>query len=410
MRALFTTNPGAGHWHPLVPFAEALRARGHEVAFATTRAACAAITVLGFHCFTAGEDETTEEMQRRGERVAARPGTDGAAWAWPNLFAGAWAERRLPDLSAVCRDWGPAVVVREDMEFAGCIAAESLGLPHAAIQVTTWRPRLRPLVVAPLNYLRATVGLPPDPNLAMLDRYLLVCPVPPSFQHPAASLPRTAHAVRPVPFDRSRDEPLPAWLGDLPDRPIVYATMGTVFNRVPGILETILTALRDEPIVLILTIGRDRNPTAFGPQPAHVHIERYIPQSVLFPICDLAVNHGGSGTVMTALSRGLPMVIVPVSADQPDNARRCEQLGVARVITPENRTPEAIRATVRAVLGDPSYRANAERLREEMEQLPEPEHVVGLLERLAVEQRPLVATSEADQAQGLTSPRPETGT
>ena len=408
MRALFTTNPGSGHWHPLVPFAEALQAAGHEVAFATTRAACAGITALGFQCFTAGEDETTEDMQRRREQMAARSGTDGAAWTWPNLFAGAWAERRLPDLSGVCRDWGPAVVVREDMEFAGCIAAEILGLPHAAVQVTTWRPRLRPLVVASLDRLRATVGLPPDPDLAMLDRYLLVCPVPPSFQDPAAPLPRTAHTVRLVPFDRSGDEALPAWVGDLPDRPVVYATMGTAFNRVSGILEAILTGLRDEPLALILTVGRDRDPTAFGPQPAHVHIERYVPQSLLFPSCDLVVNHGGSGTVMTALSHGLPMVIVPVSADQPDNARRCEQLGVARVIAPENRTPEAIRAAVRAVLGDPSYRPNAERMREEMERLPGPEHVVGLLERLVVEQRPLVAMSQTDQAQGLTSPCPET--
>lgn len=54
-------------------------------------------------------------------------------------------------------------------------------------------------------------------------------------------------------------------------------------------------------------------------------------------------------------------------------------------------------------MGDPSYRANAERL-------PGPEHAVGLLERLAVEQRPLVATPETGEAEGLTSPRPEPGT
>ena len=53
------------NWSFLVKFAEALRAAGHEVAFATTRPACAAITALGFHCFPAGEDETTEEMPRR---------------------------------------------------------------------------------------------------------------------------------------------------------------------------------------------------------------------------------------------------------------------------------------------------------------------------------------------------------
>jgi UDP:flavonoid glycosyltransferase YjiC (YdhE family) len=68
----------------------------------------------------------------------------------------------------------------------------------------------------------------------------------------------------------------------------------------------------------------------------------------------------------------LPMVIVPVSADQPDNARRCEQLGVATVVSPDDRTPEAFRRAVRDLLANPSYRQNAEHLREEMGGCPDP--------------------------------------
>lgn len=107
----------------------------------------------------------------------------------------------------------------------------------------------------------------------------------------------------------------------------------------PGVHAAILAGLRDEPVTLILTVGRDQDPAEVGPQPPHVHVERYIPQSLCFPQCDVVVNHGGSGTGGTALSHGLPMVIIPVSADQPDNGRRCEQLGVAKVITPVERTP-----------------------------------------------------------------------
>jgi UDP:flavonoid glycosyltransferase YjiC (YdhE family) len=389
MRVLFTTTPGSGHWHPLVPFAEALEQAGHEVAFATSPAACAAIRALGFRCFLAGADDTATEAQAQRERLAVLSGTDGAAWAWQNLFAGIWAERRLPDLLAVCAEWQPAVLVRENLEFAGCIAAERIGLPHAAVQVTAWRPWFHPLLVAPLNRLRDGVGLAPDLDLALLYQYLLIVPAPPSYQDPAMPLPPTAHAVCPFAFDRSGDEPLPAWVRTLPDRPVVYATMGTAFNRVDNILEAIVSGLRDEPITLIVTTGRDQDPAGFGPQPPNVHIERYVPQSLLFPHCNLVVTHGGSGTVMTALGHGLPMVIVPVSADQPDNARRGEQLGVAAVIDPDNRTPEAFRAAARAVLGDPGFRQKAERLRAEIDKLPGPEHAVELLERL-VKETPLV--------------------
>ncbi len=390
MRVLFTALPSSGHWHPLIPFAEALQAAGHEVAFATTPAACAAISALGFRCFHAGADETVEEGRARRAKMATL-GTESPAWALPNLFAGIWPAGRLPDLLTVCREWEPTLLVREDMEFAGCIAAERLEIPHAAIQITAWRPWIQPLIAGPLNRLRESVGLPPDPDLTMLYRFLLVVPAPPSYLDPATPPPPTAHAVRHVAFDRSGDEPLPAWVSDLPDRPVVYATMGTVFNQVPGLLEAILIGLRDEPITLIVTTGRDQDPDAFGTQPANVHLERYVPQSLLFPHCDLVVTHGGSGTVLTALGHGLPMVIVPVSADQPDNARRCEQLGVATVIPPANRTSTAFQAAARAVLQDPHFQKNALRLREEMEQLPGPEHAVGWAEQLAREKQPLFA-------------------
>ena len=387
MRVLFSTLPASGHWHPLVPFAEALRAAGHEVAFATAPDRCPAIVGLGFACFPVATDETAEEWEELRQQIAAL-GTGSPAWVMPNLFAGRWATARLPALLAICADWVPAVVVWEETDFAGCVAAERAGLPHAAVQIAAWRPWLHPLLVEPLNRLRDEVGLPPDPDLAMLYRSLLIVPGPPGYQDVDDPLPTTARPVRHVAFDRSGEEPLPAWVDALPDRPLVYATMGTVFNRAPGVLAAILEGLRDEPITLIVTVGRDQDPAAFGPQPPNVHIERYIPQSLLFPRCDLVVTHGGTGTVLTALDHGLPMVLIPFAADQPDNARRCAALGVAKAIAPEERTPEAIRAAIRAVLGNPSYRRNAERLREEMARLPGPEDVVGWLERLATEQRP----------------------
>src|SRR5205085_5969457 len=153
------------------------------------------------------------------------------------------------------------------------------------------------------------------------------------------------------------------WVSELkePDRPTVYATLGTFDNNRTDILSAILDALRDERLNLILTVGRNRDPSEFGPQPPNVHVERYIPQSLLLPYCDMVLCHGGSGTIMDALSFGLPMVIVPIAADQPENAQRCMEAGVARVIDvePDQRQPQhpglpqAIRDATREVLADP---------------------------------------------------------
>ncbi|HSH81126.1 MAG TPA: nucleotide disphospho-sugar-binding domain-containing protein, partial [Herpetosiphonaceae bacterium] len=127
------------------------------------------------------------------------------------------------------------------------------------------------------------------------------------------------------------------------------------------------------------------------PQPANVHIARYIPQSSLLPHCSLVVSHGGSGSVIGALAHGLPMVLIPMGADQPLNAARCADLGVARVLDAVTATPEAAREAAAAVLADPAYRRAAERLRDEIAVLPGPEHAVALLERLAAEKRPLLS-------------------
>ena len=56
-------------------------------------------------------------------------------------------------------------------------------------------------------------------------------------------------------------------------------------------------------------------------------------------------------------------------------------------------TPETVREAVRAVLNEPGYRLQAQRLREEMAALPGPEYAVALLEQLARERQPMVAAS-----------------
>jgi UDP:flavonoid glycosyltransferase YjiC (YdhE family) len=129
-----------------------------------------------------------------------------------------------------------------------------------------------------------------------------------------------------------------------------------------------------------------------GRQPANVHIERFMPQAALLPHCDLVVSHAGSGSVLGALAHGLPMVLLPIGADQPLNAARCQALGVADVLGPLSAAPEMVRAAVTRVLADGGFREAAERIRDEIAALPGPEYGVTLLDRLASKRAPLHST------------------
>ena len=393
MRVLFTCLPFLGHVHPLVPLARALADAGHAVAFATGPSLCPLVEANGCRAFPTGFDPQGRDWFGLFPRLrAVPPGPERTAWFEGRIF-GFMAECATPDLLRVAAGWRPDVIVREPWEYGGCVAAEYLGLPHATAGVGAFHPAdyARSLRAPVLNRLRRAYGLPDDPDLAMLYRYLHLALVPPRFQDPAVPLPPTAHAVRLPPFDRSGAEGLPSWVAALPARPTVYATLGTVANAIPGVFEAILAGLRDEAVNLIVTVGRNQDPSRFGPQPANVHIARYIPQTLLLPRCDLAVAHAGWNTVVACLHHGVPMVLVPFGADMPENARRGAALGVARTIAPSDLTPETVRAAVRAVLADPAYRRNAEGLRDAMAALPGMDHAVALLERLAAERRPIVA-------------------
>ncbi len=307
-----------------------------------------------------------------------------AAQVWQEIFVRTRARRSLPDLLALCRSWKPDRIIRESTEFAGCIAAEVLDLPDATIQVGCWRPEFHRLVGPDLDQLRTEVGLPPDPEQRMLVRNLWLYQIPPSFIEPSRPVPSTAQRMRYEPYDHGpAPTALPAWIEQLDPRPTVYATLGTVYNDAPGVLAAIVAALREEPVNVIVTIGSNQDPAAFGEQPPHVHVERYLPQSLIVPHCDLVLCHGGFGSMLTALREGLPLVMMPIAADQPENARRCAELEVAEVVPPEQRTPETIRKTARTVLAGTRYRRNAARLRDEMEAAPPLRHTVALLEQLA---------------------------
>ena len=380
MRILFTFAGGSGHLEPLVPIARAAKAAGHTVAFAGRPWMIPKVEALGFPAFATGSDVgLTPKRLPLADVDLERDIRDVGAG-----FGRRIARERATDMLALCAEWQPDLLVCEETDFGPMVVAERRGLPYATVLVIAAGSFVRPDAVAgPLNEVRAEHGLPPDPNLAMLSRYLVLSPFPPSYRDPAFPLPATAHSIRPLTLDTARNDPAPAWLTHMDDAPTVYFTLGTIYNMESGdLFQRVLAGLRDLPSNLIVTVGRDIDPAEFGPQPANIHIERYIPQSVILPQCDAVVSHGGSGSVLGALAHGLPMVLIPMGADQPLNAIRCADLGVAQVLDAVAATPETVRAAVATVLADPSYSRAAERLRDEIAALPGPAHAVVLIERL----------------------------
>lgn len=376
MRLLFCTTPLDGHFRPLLPLAQSLAARGHDVAFATAASWHANVEAEGFEALAAGADHTAGRGVRLDagrDAIQELPPLDRRPYVFSYLFAQGHAPLKLPGLIDAARAWRAEAVVYESGDLAAPVAATSLRLPSVNHGFGTMvsleiLERAAPAVAT----LWRSAGLEPDPYAGAFEG-LYVDVVPPLLDGDRP----LCENVRLRLFGGEAVAP-PPWLELLP-QPRVYATMGTVFNQ-PAAFEPLLEGLGRVGAGVLLTVGRDVDPAGLGPVPATVRIERFVPQAQVLPSCSAVVSHGGSGTVLGALAHGIPLVLVPRGADQFENAARCERAGAAVVLPPDAVTADSVAAAVRRVITEPSYAETAGRIAAEFEQMGTPDEVAAAVE------------------------------
>ena len=366
MRVLCTFAGGTGHLEPTLPVARALRERGHDVVYAGQADLLPSVRRAGFAAHDTGGATVLPASRRRPLLPVDRAAEEDVV---RRVYAGSVARERAGRLRELAACWQPDLVVLDELDLGAAVAAEVLGLPHAAVTVIAAGGFVRPDVVGPaLDAVRAEHGLPPDGGVPHPS--LTVVPVPPSFRDPRDPLPGSAVHVRPG-----------GWTAERGGEPLVLVTLGTVFPQESGdLFGRLLAGVRDLSVDVLVTVGPAVDPAELGPHPAHVRVEQFVPLAQVLPRCAAVVTHGGSGTVVAALSAGVPCVVLPMGADQPLNADRCVSLGVGRALDAVTATPAEVEAAVLAVLHDPAYRAAAEGVRAEVAALPGPERAAALLE------------------------------
>jgi UDP:flavonoid glycosyltransferase YjiC (YdhE family) len=134
-------------------------------------------------------------------------------------------------------------------------------------------------------------------------------------------------------------------------RPLVYISFGTEAAAMPivgALYAAVFEAVAELPADVLLALGqRDADLDALGPVPAKLRVEPWVNPAEVLARADTVVSHGGFGTTMGAVASGLPLVVVPLFGDQPDNARRIETAGAGVVVWPDRDGPaEAIRSSI----------------------------------------------------------------
>jgi hypothetical protein len=292
----------------------------------------------------------------------------------------------LPRLRAAFEEWRPDVVVRDPHEYGSALAAELHGVPHArvAISLSSTEELGLGITASAIDAIRGELGLAADPGADVLRRSPYLSLFPPTLDEGAQ--PDT-HRFRDPAWDEPAGE-LPSWWPGREDQPLVYVTLGSVAGSFPQALPVYgvaMQAVGELPARVLFTVGRELDLDALPPAPENVHIERWVPQQDILGHAAAAVVHGGSGSTLGALAAGVPLVVLPLFADQPQNARRVAEVGAGVAVEPKREDVEAtvtpLRDAIGAVLDKPSYGARARALADELRAQRVVDDVLPLFER-----------------------------
>lgn len=397
MRIVLTTFGTFGDVNPLIGLALELKRRGHRPLLAAPEMFRAKIEPLGIEFARVRPDQDPRDKRLVAMIYDIRHGTERGLreFLFPSI-----RESYDDLLEAVTSNGRADLIVAGELAYAAPIVAEKTGIPFASY------------VLAPFSFFSAydPPVLPPYPTLAKVQavvpgtgqvvarfaRYVTRHWSEPVYQlRQELGLPRGKDPI----FDAKHSEELALALfssvlgepqkdwpshtrvtgfvyydGDAgaqdlaPDlkrflesgpAPLVF-TLGSAAVLDPGTFyEESARAAAELAQRAVLLVGSDPANQPKQELPHSIFVAPYAPYSKVFPYASVVIHQGGVGTTAQALRAGKPMLIMPYSHDQPDNARRVRRLGVARVIgRPQYNARSAVKA-LKDLLERPAYAQRA---------------------------------------------------
>jgi len=393
-----------GDINPLIALALELKRRGHTPVMAIPEVYRSRIAPVGleFHPIRPDIDPANNVLVEMVYDI--KHGTEHGLrnFLFPSL-------RQTYDdlLDAATKPSRADLLLLGELNYAGPIVAEATGIPWASY------------VLAPLSFFSAfdPPVLPPYPKLAKADKRV------PGFGRVIKRVARFVSRKWPEPIYELRKElRLPRGENPLFDAKHSPYLVLALFSRVLGVEQkdwpanTLITgfafydadsgnaklpphldqfvATGEAPLVFtlgsaavlaagdfyevsaqaavelgmraVLLIGSDPRNKPKQKLPDSICVAEYAPYSKLFSSASVVVHQGGVGTTAQCLNAGKPMLIMPYSHDQPDNARRMKRIGVAKVIQKAKYTPQKVTRKVRKILDDPEIARTARVVAEEL--------------------------------------------
>ncbi|HEX4091195.1 MAG TPA: nucleotide disphospho-sugar-binding domain-containing protein [Trebonia sp.] len=371
-RFLIVTLPLDGHAYRAAAVADALAARGHEVAWCGSTAYLRTLLAPDAVVFPTG---TRLFREQAGHGIGALK----SLW---QQYVIPMARFTLPTVDQAVRAYRPDVVLVDQHAVAGAVAARRHRLPWATLITQAMElthplaalPRVDAWIAAQLaSFCRDVAGdvagdiarEAGDGSDGQLHVRLLFSP-------DLVIAFTTAAVIGEQPFPdhfalvgaAMRDRRGSFAMDQLdPGRRKVLISVGTLATGLAG-------DFYQRAVAAVAPLGATLQAIIIGPpelvpdRPGNVLVVPSVPMLALLPRLDAVISHGGMNTVSETLAHGLPLVIAPIRHDQPVVAAQVARAGAAIRVPFSRVRPAQLREALVTILDDPSYRQAAERIRD----------------------------------------------
>jgi UDP:flavonoid glycosyltransferase YjiC (YdhE family) len=379
-----------GHYYPLCALGRRLQSRGHEVVYFQVADLAKPIEAAGLKFRQIGaKDFPLGALRARNEEASELSGFAAIRYSMRAIIRK--TEMLFRDTPAAIRDEGVDCLLVDQIEIAGGTVAEHLGLPFVSVAVALpvntdplvphcifpWRHRAGALarvrnrignrffefylsgVRKAINRQRRDWGLPAAPDTqALFSKLAQVSQLPAALELPGRQ-PPLVHHTGPWTDPEARAPQEFPWYRLDPSKPMAYASLGTLQNGVLGTFQTIAEACAGLDLQLVISLGGGRDPALLRDLPGDPIVVGYAPQLELIKCAALTISHGGLNTALESLAQGVPVVVLPITYDQPGVGSRVEWAGVGCSIPIRRVTVLRLRDAIQEVLGNPFHRDRA---------------------------------------------------
>jgi UDP:flavonoid glycosyltransferase YjiC (YdhE family) len=401
-RILFVTWGSLGDLHPYIALGLELQRRGHRVAIATLGAFREFVQDAGLSHFAIKPDVSLDDPGAYLELVRrALDAKEGPQFLFTKVLNPAMRQTYADTVSAIDGMGGVDLLISHQVPVTTPLVAQKLGirwvsavlLPMAFLSefdpsTAPQAPWLQPIAashrllarafnalgrrisdpwVAPVRSFRRELGLPPagspvfegqhSPWLVLGLFSQALARVQPDYP-PQAIV--TGFAFYDGAGHRPASPELSRFLED-GEPPIVFTLGSSAVWIAKDFYDVSLDAVRRLNVRALFLAGQDTERLRTR-LPDSVFAVDYAPHSEVMARASVIVHQGGVGTTGQALRAGRPMLVVPFGQDQPDNARRCVSLGVARTISRNRYKANEVARALADLRRDPVYAANASQI------------------------------------------------